>query len=552
MPSSPPAREVAAGRRKCQSLHRPAARHERLRPMKLLLGPIVGAVSDREARIWLRADDPSQARVHVFRDGGSEVPGSPFRASGPADASGTATSVARLPAAYARYTYDVRDAEGTSALPRGSARPPSGAPEARHHRPFRFGVVSCNDMRPKSQQGQPDPERRGARSSPRPTSSTSPSCSASATRCTATTRGRPRPRQGVPATLRRAYQAAYQTQWDQRWFRRTLATSELHDVGRPRSGTAGARSASTARPRTGRRRSRWCARSTVTSSTSTTAELRRRRARSVLRLPVRQRRRAGARRPRRARRRERRGPLLGAHQWKCVTQWLRDERRAGGLFVVASVPPCTCRRAGEAGRRARERHPRQWTSEDNLPSWSASPSSSSTARTSTTSVVLLDGDVTSAPSLLRSTRRARAAPLLYQLCSSPIRAAAEAARLVSSASSRRVRHRGGSRQDLAGRSPADFGVVELVYEPDRYRITLKLFDESGSGAGETRPSAVRSRASRRGARRRPPPTKSRPPRAAARIGGSRKTRKAPQGIGQRVRERVNNAMETGAKRHGGE
>ena len=28
-------------------------------------------------------------------------------------------------------------------------------------------------------------------------------------------------------------------------------------------------------------------------------------------------------------------------------------------------------------------------------------------------------------------------------------------------------------------------------------------------------------------------------------------RKAPQGIGQRVRERVNNAMETGAKRHGG-
>ena len=32
----------------------------------------------------------------------------------------------------------------------------------------------------------------------------------------------------------------------------------------------------------------------------------------------------------------------------------------------------------------------------------------------------------------------------------------------------------------------------------------------------------------------------------------RDERTAPQGIGQRVRERVNNAMEKGAKRHGGQ
>jgi len=32
----------------------------------------------------------------------------------------------------------------------------------------------------------------------------------------------------------------------------------------------------------------------------------------------------------------------------------------------------------------------------------------------------------------------------------------------------------------------------------------------------------------------------------------REERTPPQGIGQRVRERVNNAMDTGAKRHGGQ
>jgi len=39
--------------------------------MKLKLGPIVGVVSDREARIWLRADDPNAACVHVFRETGT-------------------------------------------------------------------------------------------------------------------------------------------------------------------------------------------------------------------------------------------------------------------------------------------------------------------------------------------------------------------------------------------------------------------------------------------------------------------------------------------------
>ena len=128
--------------------------------MKLLLGPVVGAISDREARIWLRADDPSQARVHVFRDAGTEVPGSPFRATGAADPSGTATIVAHLPAAYSRYTYDVRDAAGASALPAWLGTPGFwSAPKPDTTGPFRFGVVSCNDMRPKSQKGRTAAER---------------------------------------------------------------------------------------------------------------------------------------------------------------------------------------------------------------------------------------------------------------------------------------------------------------------------------------------------------------------------------------------------------
>src|SRR5262245_55218089 len=116
--------------------------------MTLVLGPILGAVSHDEARIWWLAEHPGEVRVRVFDERGFELPGSPF---GPAlldSASGTATAHVPLPEAGARYRYDLADASGRSLLAPGLERPGfRSAPRPESGAGCRFALVSCNDMR---------------------------------------------------------------------------------------------------------------------------------------------------------------------------------------------------------------------------------------------------------------------------------------------------------------------------------------------------------------------------------------------------------------------
>jgi phosphodiesterase/alkaline phosphatase D-like protein len=462
--------------------------------MKLRLGPIVGAVSDREARIWLRADDPSEARVHVFRASGTEVPGSPFRANGASDPSGTATIVARLPSAYSRYTYDVRDAAGASVLPAWLGTPGFwSAPVPDTIGPFRFGVLSCNDMRPKAQRGRsPVQQERPWRT----LFEKAGELDLAFLLCVgdqmygddawaAETRG-----EIFPPTLRRAYEAAYQEQWDYRWFRRTLAnfptymTWDDHDI---RNGWGSERLDATARNRQ--------------EAFTVVREVYRRFQHDhnppsfgggaddlfyafqygnagVLVLDGR-----GARDMEREA-----DPLLGAHQWKQVTQWLRDETPGlEALFVVSSVPPVhvpphLAKPSGPFASDIRD----QWTWPGNLPELERLATELfDRANEHDIPIVLLGGDVhLGTVACLRSTRPEHAKrPILYQLCSSPITSAPP--RLLVSIfeqiAQTEFRIAPGIRGKLLTGPLAErnFGVVELVYEPDRYRITLKLFDEMG-------------------------------------------------------------------------
>lgn len=461
--------------------------------MKLLLGPIVGAVSDREARIWLRADEPSQARVHVFRESGGEVPGSPFRTTGPIDASGTATIVAHLPAAYARYTYDVRDADGASALPAWLGTPGFwSAPEPDTTGPFRFGVVSCNDMRAKTQKGRPDPERPW-----RTLHAKADELDLAFLLCVGDQMyaddawGAEVGAKVFPPTLRRAYQAAYQAQWDFRWFRRTLAnfpsymTWDDHEIrngwGSERlDGTAANRQAAFAVVREVYRQFQHehnppsfggGPHDLFYAFQYGNA--------GVLVLDGR-----GARDIESAV-----DPLLGAHQWKCVTQWLRDETPGlEALFVVASVPPVhvppeLAKPGGALASDIRD----QWTSRYNLPELERLAALLfDRANEHDIPVVLLGGDVhLGTVACLRSTRPEHAKrPLLYQLCSSPI--TSRPPKLLGPVFEQIKQTEFDIADGIRGKILAgplaerNFGVVELVYEPDRYRITLKLFDETGA------------------------------------------------------------------------
>jgi hypothetical protein len=461
--------------------------------VKLLLGPIVGAVSDREARIWLRADEPSQARVHVFRDSGGEVPGSPFRSTGSADPSGTATIVAHLPAAYARYSYDVRDAAGASVLPAWLGTPGFwSAPEPDTTGPFRFGVVSCNDMRPKSQKGRPDPERPW-----RTLHAKADELDLAFLLCVgdqmyaddawdAEVGGKV-----FPPTLRRAYHAAYQAQWDFRWFRRTLAnlpsymTWDDHEI---RNGWGSERLDGTAANRQ--------------AAFGVVREVYRRFQHDhnppsfgggphdlfyafqygnagVLVLDGR-----GERDIESAV-----DPLLGAHQWKCVKEWLQGETPGlEALFVVASVPPVhvppeLAKPGGALASDIRD----QWTSDYNLPELERLAALLfDRANEHDIPVVLLGGDVhLGTVACLRSTRPEHAKrPLIYQLCSSPI--TSRPPKLLGPVFERIKQTEFDIADGIRGKILAgplaerNFGVVELVYEPDRYRITLKLFDETGA------------------------------------------------------------------------
>jgi PhoD-like phosphatase len=461
--------------------------------MKLLLGPIVGAVSDREARIWLRADDPSPARVHVFHDGGAELPGSPFRPAGPIDASGTATVVAKLPAAYARYRYDVRDADGASALPAWLGTPGFwSAPPPATSGAFRFGVVSCNDMRPRTQRGRADPERpwRTLFETAGALDLAFLLCVGDQVYADAAWEAGMGARVFPPA-LRRAYQDAYQAQWDFRWFRRTLAnlpcymTWDDHEI---RDGWGSERLDGLA---VNRQQAFRVARDVYRRFqhdhnppsfgdgpndlfyTFRYGDV------GVLVLDGR-----GARDVGRAR-----DPLLGARQWQLVTGWLeRETRGLGALFVVSSVPPVHVPPAlAKPGGLFTSGFRDQWTSEANAPELvRLADALFDCANRHDIPVVLLGGDAhLGSVACLRSTRPAHARrPILYQLCASPI--TNRPPRLVAAVLERIARHEFEVAPGIRGRILAgplaarNFGVVELAHEPDRYRLTLKLFHETGA------------------------------------------------------------------------
>ena len=462
--------------------------------MKLLLGPIVGATSDREARIWLRADQPDAARILVFRDSGTEVPGSPFRPApgAPGDVSDTVTVVAQLPAAYARYTYDVRDDTGASALPAWLGTPSFwSAPKPDTTGPFRFGLVSCNDMRPATQKSRPDPERPW-----RTLYTTADELDLAFLLCVGdqiyaddvwTRQVRSKV---FDPTLRHAYQDAYQTQWDYRWFRRTLAsfptymTWDDHEIrngwGSERlDGSAANRQQAFAVVREVYRRFQHDHNPPSFGGAGDLFYAFRYGNAGFLVLDGR-----GARDM--ARDADR---LLGARQWKLVKQWLRDETPGlEALFVVASVPPVHvppewAKPGGALASDIRD----QWTSEYNLPELQRlAVELLDRANEHDIPVVLLGGDVhLGTVACLRSTRPEHAKrPLLYQLCSSPI--TNNPPKLIGSVIEKIGRYAFDITDGISGKILAgplverNFGVVELVHDPDRYRITLKLFGETGA------------------------------------------------------------------------
>jgi hypothetical protein len=180
--------------------------------------------------------------------------------------------------------------------------------------------------------------------------------------------------------------------------------------------------------------------------------------------------------------------LLGARQWKRVSEWLRDETPGlEALFVVSSVPPVhvpphLAKPGGPFASDIRD----QWTWPGNLPELERLATELlDRANEHDIPIVLLGGDVhLGTVACLRSTRPAHAKrPILYQLCSSPITSAPP--RLLVSVFAQIAQTEFDVAPGIRGKlltgplAERNFGVVDLAYEPDRYRITLKLFDEYG-------------------------------------------------------------------------
>ena len=464
--------------------------------MRLLLGPIVGAVSDSEARIWLRADDPTLARIHVFRDSGTEIPHSPFLpASDANDTSGTATALVPLPAAYSHYRYDVRDTAGNSVLPAWLDTPGFwSAPRPDTAGPFRFGLVSCNDMRASKQKNRPDPERPW-RTLHRSAGDLDLAFllgvgdQVYADDAWAAEVGS----KVFPPTLRRAYEAVYQAQWDFRWFRRTLAnlptymTWDDHEIrngwgSEATDGSAANRQAAFREVRAVYRRFQH-AHNPPSFGDGADDLFYAFRYGDVGFLVLDGR---GARDCKRSVL-----PLLGERQWRAIERWLRDETPGlGALFVAASVPPvhippALAKPGGVFVSDIRD----QWTWDANLPELERLAATLfDRANEHDIPIVLLGGDVhLGTVACLRSTRPEHALrPLVYQLCSSPI--TNDPPRILRTVIEQIKNYEFRIADGIAGRILAgpvmkrNFGVVELVHDPDRYRITLRLLDESGADA----------------------------------------------------------------------
>lgn len=463
--------------------------------MRLLLGPIVGSVSDSEARIWVRADDPAQVRIHVFRPTGTEVPGSPFTpTSDPADTSGCATAEIPLPAGYTHYTYDIRDTAGATILPAWLETPSFwSAPKPDTLGDFRFGLVSCNDMRVKRD----DPERPW-----RTFYKTADDLDLAFLLCVGDQvyaddawEAETRRDKIFPPRLQRAYQDVYQVQWDYRWFRRTLAnlptymTWDDHEIcnswgSDKRDGTTAKRQAAL---REVRKIYRYFQHAHNPPSFGGSPDdlfyafrygdvgflvLDGRGARDCNRSAL---------------------PLLGQRQWTAIERWLRDETpKLGALFVASSVPPVhvppeLAKPAGVVVSDIRD----QWTWPGNLPELERLVVNLfDRANEHDIPIVLLGGDVHLGT--IASVRSARPGherrPVIYQLCSSPI--TNEPPALLKSVFEQ-IKNRDFDIADgIVGKiregpvAVRNFGVVELVHDADRYLITLKLIDENGAEAAK--------------------------------------------------------------------
>lgn len=88
--------------------------------MKLELGPIVGHVGPRDARIWVRADEPADLRCRLFEDQAKTRPvGNPWPLVTTAAAGGTGVATPIGLAPDTRFFYDVQTPDGASLVPAG-------------------------------------------------------------------------------------------------------------------------------------------------------------------------------------------------------------------------------------------------------------------------------------------------------------------------------------------------------------------------------------------------------------------------------------------------
>ena len=453
--------------------------------MSLTLGPILGAVSHQEARIWFLAEHPADVLVHGFREPGAEIAGSPFRPASLDSWSGTATTRVPLPEPAVRYRYDLRDARGRSWLPAGLGRPGfRSAPPPGSAAGCRFALVSCNDMR----RADEAPWRALRRTIEREEIELL-ICAGDQVYLDDEWERHVTNGTAFPPSTRRAYEAGYTAQW--RWpeLRRTLAnvpTYMIWDDHEIRNGWGSVPAdARVAKRRQGfaiAREAYWRFQHEHNPPSFCCPDedlfyAFRHGAIGFLVLDLR-----GARDATR-----RRDALLGAHQWAALTRWL-DEEPAGlrALFVVTSVPPIHVRSLALI--------PRGWLPSDLQDQWTSPPYRAELARLIEAlfrcanaldlPVVLLAGDAHVGTAVaIRSARPEHASrPVLLQLTSSPLTGEPFAPFLWRPPRYfQRVPIAEGIEGEILDWLPErNFGVVAAALSAGRTEITLRLVDECGA------------------------------------------------------------------------
>lgn len=455
--------------------------------MTIQLGPILGAVSESEARIWFCATDAQCYRVDVRRAGsGRPVPGSPFRAAS-TGYGGATMAVARLPAPYAAYTYDVLDADGTSALP-PDLEPPvfHSAPRPRTTGPLRFGVVSCNHMATEAYASADEREamwRRLGTELARRDGALLLAVGDQAYCDEAFHAGGSR---AFPPLLRRHYWKAYRTHWDWRAIRSVLSrtpTCMIWDDHEIRNGWGSAardaRSADRrARFRVAREiyRAYQHAHNPPPAAPFTRADLCygfRYGDVGFLVLDLRGRRDVT----------RRRDPVLGAAQWRKIRAWLaREAPELGALFVVSSVPPIHVKsRLVELGSSFVTDLADQWTTDANLPELRRLVRLLLDCQNERDiPVVVLGGDVhVGAYAEIHSSRPEHARrPVLCQLTASPVSNQPVGDVLMSQIRGESFAVDDGLRATVRfACNERNFGLVALEPRRGRYRVSLELHRE---------------------------------------------------------------------------